>query len=596
MNGLVFEERRPVVRSAPNRADIACFVGLVKRRPGPVPSPVVQALAEQGWTSPPYARPIDALRDVPVPIDAWQTFDRLFAWEQRPLDGRAVGASYLGAAVRSFFAQGGRKCYVIRVDDPAPLTAPRRERLLKIGALLPGYPARFDPTPADRDGWHGLGHLFGLPDVSFVCLPDLADLVAAERAAIERPPAPPPPPEQFVECSDPPRAPERDRVARLFEAPRADEAGYAAWARAIRLAADAVARFQREVQLVAGVPMPEVDSAADHDLAGFLHESGWLTGRRDLDLTSLASAFVQLVYPWVLTPGSTDLPEQAEPADGVFAGVLARNALTRGAFRSAAGLPLGDVLDLVPALSSEQLTGQSALDGVWTRLAEAAARRLPADIVTSLLLPCRLIAVQAAQVRIAAPDELVRDALMQHHVAALAAAAAEVLGGRPRVVITVAESRPSGLSLVERVSVMGPTPGGLRVLSDVTTAADEIYRLAAVNRLVSVIVRAARRLGEDSAFEPSSEQTWADLRGRLSELLRALFQAGALQGATAAEAFSVRCDRSTMSQTDIDNGRVMAVVDFQAAAPIERLRVVLALDEGGQVFLVSPAAAAESAA
>jgi phage tail sheath protein FI len=111
-----------------------------------------------------------------------------------------------------------------------------------------------------------------------------------------------------------------------------------------------------------------------------------------------------------------------------------------------------------------------------------------------------------------------------------------------------------------------------------------------------VIVRAARTLGEDSAFEPSSEQTWADTRARLDALLDALFQGGALQGATAADAFTVRCDRSTMSQSDIDNGRVIAEVVFQAAAPIERLTVVLALDEGGQVSLVSPRTGTESVA
>jgi|KBSSwiStaDraftv2_1062776.scaffolds.fasta_scaffold16625_8 hypothetical protein len=514
VNGLVFETRGPVVRSAPNRADIACFVGFVGRRPGPLPALLLRALAEQGWTSPPYARPIDELLDVPVAIDTWEIFDRLFAWDRRDLDGRGgLGTSYLGAAVRSFFVQGGRKCYVVRVGDPGPLTEPRSQRLLRLPALLPGYPVRFDPSPADRLAWRGLGHLFGLPDVSFVCLPDLADLVAADRAAIEPLPSPPPAREQFVECSEPEPAPPADRLARRLRAPRADGAGYAAWARAVRLAADTLARFQREVQLVAAVPLPEVESDADHDLLRFLSDSGWLAGRRDLDLASVASAFVQLAYPWARTPGSADLAEQLEPPDGVLAGVLARSALTRGAFRSAAGVHLADVYDVVPSLSREQLTAPTA-----------------------------------------------------------------------------------GLDLSDRVSLLGPTPGGLRLLSDVTTAADPWYRLAPVNRLVSVIVRAARTLGEDSAFEPSSEQTWADVRGRLGELLRALFQAGALQGATAAEAFQVRCDRSTMSQTDIDDGRVIAEVEFQAAAPVERLTVVLALDEGGAVSLASPRPTAESPA
>jgi uncharacterized protein len=519
MNGLVFEERRPVVRSAPNRADIACFVGFVARRPGSVPAVIVQALAEQGWTAPPYARPIDELLDVPIVVDTWETFDRVFAWDRRDLDGRRTfGTSYLGAAVRSFFVQGGRKCYVVRVGDPGPLTAPLAERRLRIRALLPGYPDRLDPSPVDRASWHGVGHLFGLPDVSFVCLPDLADLVAAERAGIEAPVPRPSPPEQFVECSDPPPAPAVDRVARLFRAPRADAAGYEAWARALRLVADALANTRqgttlREVQLVAGVPMPEADSEADHDLLAFLVSAGWLGDPRDRDPASIASAFVQLAYPWALTPGSIDLPEQAEPPDGVLAGVLARNALTRGAFRSAAGLHLADVYDVTPGLSREQMSIETG-----------------------------------------------------------------------------------GLSLPERCSILGPTPDGLRLLSDVTTAGNETYRPAAVNRLVSVIVRAARRLGEDSAFEPSSESTWADVRGRLGELLRALFRTGALQGATAPDAFQVRCDRSTMSQADIDNGRIIAEIEFQAAAPVERLIVVLALDEGGPVSLISPPATATGAA
>ena len=107
-----------------------------------------------------------------------------------------------------------------------------------------------------------------------------------------------------------------------------------------------------------------------------------------------------------------------------------------------------------------------------------------------------------------------------------------------------------GATLPERVSILAMTPSGLRALSDATTAADPRYRLAPGNRLVSVIVRAARTLGEDSAFEPSSEQTWADVRGRLGELLRALFQAGALQGGTVAEAF--QCQLATIRQSKMN--------------------------------------------
>jgi phage tail sheath protein FI len=119
----------------------------------------------------------------------------------------------------------------------------------------------------------------------------------------------------------------------------------------------------------------------------------------------------------------------------------------------------------------------------------------------------------------------------------------------------------------------------------VTASADQSYRPAGVSRLVSTLVRAARRLGEDSTFEPSGEALWTRVQDRASTVLRALWDLGALRGTTPSEAFDVRCDRSTMSQQDIDQGRVIARVRFEAAAAVEAITVVLALDEGGQVSL-----------
>src|SRR6185503_14981947 len=109
MNGLDFEDQAPVVAADPNRADIAFFAGFVERRNTAVPSEVKRWLDQRGGPSTVAG---DQLLNVPVPIDNWEVFDRLFAWERRDLNGRgAAGTTYLGAAVRSFFAQGGRKCY-----------------------------------------------------------------------------------------------------------------------------------------------------------------------------------------------------------------------------------------------------------------------------------------------------------------------------------------------------------------------------------------------------------------------------------------------------------------------------------------------------
>src|SRR5687768_3168689 len=99
MRALRFEVEPPVAPSAPNRMDVACFVGYVavrRSRPdtGAFPDWLSRWLQEQGWLAPvagvrqPHARESAVeLLDVPVPIEAWSTFDRLFAWEHREVQG-----------------------------------------------------------------------------------------------------------------------------------------------------------------------------------------------------------------------------------------------------------------------------------------------------------------------------------------------------------------------------------------------------------------------------------------------------------------------------------------------------------------------------
>jgi hypothetical protein len=549
MTGLVFEVEPPLILPVPNRADVACFIGLVAQRDTEIPEALHKWLIAQGWLQSPADNPGEArpdLLDLPVPLESWEMFDRLFAWDRRPrqlTDTPAIqegsqdvtpyttsssaepwSHTYLGAAVRSFFAQGGRRCYVVRVGDPLPLNAPREQRRARLAKLLPGYPQRLSATPLHRDSWRGIGLLFGLPDVSYVGLPDLPDLVACAVPLLSMT-TQPSQSEQFVECTQAQSAP-TDQRAVVQQEPRCDLGGYAVWASALALVANLLRRLQREVQLVAALPLPLAESDGAIALQDYL---ALLIAGEDIEADppavgepvfvpplaygvgdhpqGLASAFVQLVYPWVRTPGSLRLPGQLESPEGVLIGLLARNALTRGSFRSAAGLPLADVNGLEPALTRAQL-------------------------------------------------------FTPH--------------GQPR---------PN--TLLERVSLLGPTPAGLRLLSDVTTSLSNSYRPASVNRLVTAIVRAARSLGEAVSFEPAAESLWNRLKSDLDALLLGLWQAGALAGASPGQAFSVRCDRTTTRQADLDNGRVIAEVQFTAAVPIEQIHVVLALSQGGQVSLVS---------
>jgi len=524
--GLVFQDQAPVIASDPNRADVALFVGFVRRRGPRLPAPIYTWLQAQGWTWVDASRqPLRDLLDVPTPIDNWQAFDRLFAWEQRSIqDSPTQAYTPLGAAVRSFFQQGGRKCYVVRMGDPPEIATrpgtPARtddEVTALIGRLIPGYPNGFAGSPLEPAEWHGVGHLFGLPDVSFLALPDLADIVAT---GIEDPGAASLPqfPEVFVECSsDEQTGLRQDPIPRL-RAPRCAAGGYEQWARALSLCADLLARQRREVQLVAGIPLPESGSAAERDLLESLIANGRgpLANLPGIHPAGIASAFVQLAYPWLRTAASVHLPEGLENPEGVLVGLLSRAALSIGAFHSAAGQAISEVYDIAPRLT------------------------------------------------------------------------------RGQVLAPQADIGPGGAAgehgLFERVSLFDELPEGIVLFSDVTTSLNESYRPANINRLVSVIVRAARRLGEEMTFESSGEMLWNRLRRNLEDLLLALLRAGALNGAAPEDAFSVRCDRSTMTQNDIDAGRLVAEVQFTASAPVERITVVLAVNESGQVALLSNSA------
>jgi hypothetical protein len=521
LSGLQFQAAAPAGSVSPDRTDIACFIGYVARRPGvALPVDVQAALRAAGWLDGPWGRDpatLDALEHTPVVVESFDAFANLFAWDRRPLhaDDDAVCSTYLGAAVRSFFADGGRRATVIRVGDPFPYLDGADGRIANRSArlhnLVPAFAdiglpdVPFDPT--DPGTWRGIEQLYGLPDVSHVCLPDLPDICAVDPQAPPTAFSPPPPPETFVECSeDEPGLPGDDGLRRL-SAPRSDELGFVAWRQTVSLICDFLVTRRRDVLFAGALPLALADAhhaggdATTHahvDLIAFLRSVGVLEPAGSLlaGHGSAASAFVQLVWPWLRTSRSDDLPELLESPDGLFAGILARNALVRGTFRSLGGTVLDDVIGLTP---------------------------LPAMGL--------------------GPDSPTE-------------------------------------ALAERICVVAPEPDGNTLQSDVTSSPDIAWRFGGSSRLMAAILRAARRFGEGHAFEPNGPALWAKLRRRMEAMLAAFWNEGAFGGATANDAYAVVCDRSTMTQNDLDNGRLVAEVSVLPAAAISRITVVLDMTVG----------------
>jgi uncharacterized protein len=67
----------------------------------------------------------------------------------------------------------------------------------------------------------------------------------------------------------------------------------------------------------------------------------------------------------------------------------------------------------------------------------------------------------------------------------------------------------------------------------------------------------------------------------ISQFLTTQWKSGALMGTTPEQAFFVKCDRTTMTQDDIDNGRLVVMVGLATTKPAEFVIFRIAQWQGG---------------
>ena len=70
-------------------------------------------------------------------------------------------------------------------------------------------------------------------------------------------------------------------------------------------------------------------------------------------------------------------------------------------------------------------------------------------------------------------------------------------------------------------------------------------------------------------FEPNDEPLWSQIRLNIGAFMDTLFRKGAFQGSTPDDAYFVKCDSETTTQTDINNGIVNIIVGFAPLRPAE---------------------------
>ncbi len=114
-----------------------------------------------------------------------------------------------------------------------------------------------------------------------------------------------------------------------------------------------------------------------------------------------------------------------------------------------------------------------------------------------------------------------------------------------------------------------PDGRGIRVWGARTMSSDPLWRYVNVRRLFLFVEESIDEGTQWVVFEPNDEPLWARVRQTIGNFLTTVWRSGALQGATADEAFFVRCDRTTMTQDDIDNGRLICEIGIAPVKPAE---------------------------
>uniref|UniRef100_A0A832A673 Phage tail protein n=1 Tax=Desulfacinum infernum TaxID=35837 RepID=A0A832A673_9BACT len=113
-------------------------------------------------------------------------------------------------------------------------------------------------------------------------------------------------------------------------------------------------------------------------------------------------------------------------------------------------------------------------------------------------------------------------------------------------------------------------PGrGFRVWGARTASSDPEWKYVNVRRYFIFLEHSIDRSTQWVVFEPNGERLWGNVRATVSAFLYNQWVSGALLGAGPEEAYFVRCDRSTMTQDDLDNGRLICLIGVAVLKPAE---------------------------
>jgi phage tail sheath protein FI len=259
----------------------------------------------------------------------------------------------------------------------------------------------------------------------------------------------------------------------------------------------------------------------------------------------------------VAAPGSTAYTTASADNPQAIANALIAHAEARRAYRIA-------VLD-TPAeqMPSEARTYRGLFDSryaalyyPWVVVTNPLARAGREDIPREIALPpsgavCGIYARNDVErgVYKAPANEVVRSALRFE---------LDVNFGQQEML------NPLGVNCLRYLSGRGFRVWGARLASS-----DPEWKYVSDRRYFNYLEASIDRGTQWAVFEPNGQNLWANISQTISDFLYNEWRNGALLGASKEEAFFVRCDRSTMTQNDLDNGRLVCLIGVAIIKPAE---------------------------
>ena len=123
---------------------------------------------------------------------------------------------------------------------------------------------------------------------------------------------------------------------------------------------------------------------------------------------------------------------------------------------------------------------------------------------------------------------------------------------------------PKGVNLIRSF------PGqGIRVWGARTVSSNGLWKYVNVRRLFIYLEESIKANTSWVVFEPNDEALWVRVQRTISVFLTTMWREGSLMGSSPEEAFFVNIGRETMSQDDIDNGRLICVIGIAPVKPAE---------------------------